>query len=144
MDGRNSPDVVEFRREVVDFFEERRSDEWLTIPPDSDEYLALGKALDTELIERGWYTMHWPTEFGGQSSMFKYGTLRELEGYYRAPSYGGHGRFIVGPALLRFGTQEQQERYLPPIAAGELTVCEGFSEADAGSDLSAMRTTAIR
>lgn len=132
-----------FRREVIDFFEAARREEWLTLHPDSQELLDLGRQLDLQLIERGWYTMHWPTEYGGKSDMMRYGTLRELEGYYRVPTYGGHGRFIVGPALLNFGTEEQRRRYLPRIASGELVVAQGFSEADAGSDLSAMRTTAM-
>lgn len=135
--------TLEFRREVVEFFDARVTDRWTDGSRESQEYLELGRALDKQLIDRGWYTMHWPRDHGGQGDMMRYGTLRELEGYYRAPTYGGHGRFIVGPALLRFGSREQQRRYLPSIASGDLTVCQGFSEAEAGSDLSAMRATAV-
>lgn len=144
MEIRFDKNTLEFREEVIEFFDARVSEKWADGSKESPEYLAMGRALDRELIDRGWYTMHWPRDLGGDGDMMRYGTLRELEGYYRAPTYGGHGRFIVGPALLKFGTEQQQRRYLPPIAAGELTVCQGFSEADAGSDLSAMRATAAR
>ncbi|MGH3756813.1 acyl-CoA dehydrogenase family protein [Actinophytocola sp.] len=143
MDFEFDRSTLDFRAEVIEFFEARVTDKWTDGPRESPEYLELGRALDKELIDRGWYTMHWPREFGGHGDMMRYGTLRELEGYYRAPTYGGHGRFIVGPALLKFGTEEQRRTFLPPIAAGELTVCQGFSEAEAGSDLSAMRATAV-
>jgi 3-oxocholest-4-en-26-oyl-CoA dehydrogenase alpha subunit len=144
MRTRWSEEHLRLRREVIDFFEAVKQPEWLSTEPESDEYRAMGREMDKRLIEQGWYTLHWPPEFGGKGDMIQHTILRELEGYYRVPTYGGHGRFIVGPALLQFGTQEQQAKYMPGIADGSLVICEGLTEPDAGSDLGSLRTTARR
>src|SRR5690606_2756877 len=68
---------------------------------------------------------------------------REIAAYFRAPTYGGHGRYIVGPALFQIGTEEQKARHLPRISRGELIVCLGFTEPDAGSYLAAMQSRAV-
>ena len=141
------PAIQQFRREVIDAFEQLKRPEWLSLDPECDEYLALGKAMDRVLIERGWYALHWPREYGGggtPDTFLRHAVLRELEGYYRVPTFGGHGRYIVGPALIEFGTPEQKARFLPPIARGETVICLGFTEADAGSDLAALQMRAQR
>ena len=105
---------------------------------------ALGREMDRKLIERGWFTMHWPRAYGGQDAdPVQYGILRELAGYYRVPSAGGHGRYIVGPALSAFGTEEQKLRYMSRISSGEMVICLGFTEPNAGSDLAALKTKAV-
>lgn len=141
----DAPDLA-FRREAIEFFQRESRPEWLILDPNSQAYLDLARALDDRLIERGWYTLHWPTEFGGAGAGFiRYGILRELEGYVRRPVYGTtHARYIVGPALMNFGTPSQQQEFLPRMAAGHMVVALGYTEAGAGSDLAAMTTTAIR
>ncbi len=141
------PPIQKFRREVIETFEQLRRPEWLSLDPESPEYLSHGKAMDRALIERGWYALHWPKEYGGggtPDTFLRHAVLRELEGYFRVPSFGGHGRYIVGPALVEFGTPEQKARYLPKIAKGETVICLGFTEPDAGSDLAAMKLRAER
>lgn len=141
------PHLEAFKREVADTFERLRRPEWLSLDPESPEYLALGSEMDRALIERGWYTLHWPREYGGAGTpeaFLQHAALRELEGYFRVPTHGGHGRYIVGPALIEFGTPEQKARYLPPVARGETVICLGFTEPDAGSDLAAMKLKAVR
>ena len=134
----------DFRREVADFFRAETRPEWFSLDPESEEYRALGRAMDRKLIERKWYTLHWPKEYGGLGgSPIQHSILRELAGYFRVPTAGGHGRYIVGPALTAFGTEEQKLRYLPRISNGELVICLGFTEANAGSDLAALQTKAV-
>jgi alkylation response protein AidB-like acyl-CoA dehydrogenase len=133
----------EFHAEVTELFRSLWTDKWLTLDQESEVYLAEARRVAGELVRRGWYTLHLPVEFGGQDDMVRYAILRELEGYYRVPPSGGHARFVVAPALAKFGTPEQQSTYLPRIANGELVICEGFTEPDSGSDIGSMRTRAV-
>lgn len=132
----------EFGDEVADVLRAMWTPQWLATDTESEHYLAVARSVAEEFVRRGWYTLHLPPEFGGQGNMLHYAILRELEGYYRVPQSGGHARFVVAPALARFGTPEQQRKYLPRIANGELVICEGFTEPEAGSDLGALRTRA--
>ncbi len=134
----------DFRNEVEAFFESEARPEWYSLDPESDEYHDLARAMDRKLLDRGWYTLHWPKRYGGRDgSLVEFSILRELAGYYRVPTAAGHGRNIVGPALTAFGTEEQKLRYLPRISSGELVICLGFTEANAGSDLAALETKAL-
>ena len=141
-----SPALDAFRQEVSSVFNAAFRPEWCSLDLESPGYLALGRQMDQLLIQRGWYSLHWPVESGGGSDpedFLRHAALRELEGYYRVPTFGGHGRYIVGPALIHFGTDEQKARYLPPIARGETVICLGFTEPNAGSDLAAMEAKAV-
>jgi alkylation response protein AidB-like acyl-CoA dehydrogenase len=60
------------------------------------------------------------------------------------PIPGGMGLLWVGPAIIRYGSDAQKERYVPAILSGEHTWCTGYSEPNAGSDLAALRTSAVR
>jgi alkylation response protein AidB-like acyl-CoA dehydrogenase len=91
-----------------------------------------------------WSCIGWPERFGGRDA-----TLAEqvifAEEYARAhaPARLGHlGVELVGPTLLAFGSEAQQQRYLPAIARGEEFWCQGYSEPNAGSDLGNVKTRA--
>ncbi len=103
-------------------------------------------AFSQELGKKGWIAVSWPQQYGGQnrSPLEQFAFVEEMS-YAGAPT-AAHtcGAELVGPALIAFGTPEQKARFLPAFLRGESTFCLGYSESEAGSDLAALRTTAVR
>jgi alkylation response protein AidB-like acyl-CoA dehydrogenase len=96
------------------------------------------------MVERGWTVPHWPMEYGGAGlSPAEAKVLKEEMARIgaRNPLYS-FGISMLGPALLKFGTEEQKKRFLPEIARGEIRWCQGYSEPGAGSDLAGLQTRA--
>jgi alkylation response protein AidB-like acyl-CoA dehydrogenase len=114
-------------------------------PGREHEHVEERQAWERELGRGGWIGLGWPREAGGRGA-----TIDEqvvfYEEYARA---GGPGRInhlgeqLAGPTIAAFGTQEQKDRFLPGILDGSQIWCQGYSEPDAGSDLAAVRTTAV-
>ncbi|MEU0162464.1 acyl-CoA dehydrogenase family protein [Streptomyces sp. NPDC006261] len=106
------------------------------------------RAWERELGQAGWIGIGWP-EKGGADYGNRPATLTQqvvwAEEYARstAPPRMGHiGENLLAPTLIAYGTEEQRQRHLPPIARGETLWCQGYSEPGAGSDLAGIRTTA--
>jgi hypothetical protein len=95
--------------------------------------------------QRGWIGMTWPKRYAGheRSSLHRYVVLEEMLAAGAPVSAHWIADRQSGPALLRFGTEEQREEILPRIAAGECYFCIGMSEPVSGSDLAAVRTRAV-
>jgi 3-oxocholest-4-en-26-oyl-CoA dehydrogenase alpha subunit len=102
------------------------------------------KKVVRQLGRDGWLAIGWPAKYGGQSRS----VLDQLIFTDEAAIAGVPVPFLtintVGPTIMRFGTPEQKERYLPKIAAGELHFSIGYSEPEAGTDLASLRTRAVR
>lgn len=103
-----------------------------------------GKAWFEKLRAKGWVAPGWPREYGGLglSASKQIILIEEYErhGVARLPD---HGVIMLGPLLIRFGTEAQRQRFLPKILAGEHIWCQGYSEPGAGSDLASLRTEAV-
>jgi len=118
--------------------------------PSADDWPAR-RAYDTHwqrlLFDAGWAGVDWPTDGGGRgaSPVEQLIYVEELERAH-APYVGVNfvGLLHAGPTIAVEGTPEQRSRYLRPILSGEEVWCQGFSEPDAGSDLAALRTRAVR
>ena len=99
------------------------------------------------LHDAGYAGLHWPEDAGGQGAtptqhlIFLEETERAGAPYVGA---GFVGLLHAGPTVAAEGTEEQRRRWLPPILRGDEVWCQGFSEPDAGSDLAALRTRAVR
>ena len=97
-----------------------------------------------QLGRDGWLAIGWPAEYGGQDRS----VMDQLIFTDEAAVAGVPVPFLtintVGPTIMRFGTAEQKERFLPAIAAGELHFSIGYSEPGAGTDLASLRTRAVR
>jgi len=93
---------------------------------------------------RGWIGMTWPTKYGGheRSALERYVMLEEMLAAGAPVAAHWIADRQSGPLLLRFGTEEQRQRFLPRIARGELAFAIGMSEPDSGSDLASIRTRA--
>jgi alkylation response protein AidB-like acyl-CoA dehydrogenase len=103
-----------------------------------------GESFTKKLAARGWLTMSWPREYGGQGAAhLRQLVYNEEMAYHRAPGQT-MGADRVGPTLILFGTEEQKARFLPAIVRDEITWCQGFSEPGSGSDLASLQTRAVR
>ena len=96
------------------------------------------------LSRHGWLAPAWPKQYGGMGlppdKLIAFIEENEQHGVARPPD---QGLVMVGPILMRFGTDEQRARFLPKILAGEQVWTQGYSEPGAGSDLAAVRTEAV-
>ncbi|MBX9881106.1 MAG: acyl-CoA dehydrogenase family protein [Sphingomonas sp.] len=97
------------------------------------------------MASRGWTVPDWPTQYGGGGlSPAETKVLREEMATLRCRSpLNSFGISMLGPALLKYGTEEQKLEHLPKIARGEIRWCQGYSEPNAGSDLASLATSAI-
>ncbi len=97
------------------------------------------------LARRGWSVPGWPVEYDGTgwTATQRYIFDEELARADTVPIIA-FSTNLVGPVLYTFGTPEQKARFLPPIVAGDVWWCQGYSEPGAGSDLAALQTRAVR
>jgi alkylation response protein AidB-like acyl-CoA dehydrogenase len=147
MDIRLSPKQDAWRQEVIAFLEQEITPEFLADVEQQDAVTSYASPeFSRKLAERGWLTLHWPPEYGGQGrSLMDLTILNEQLGFFRAP-VGWHNiatEWVAMP-LMEFGTEEQKRRFLPPIARAEVSYAPAFTEPHTGSDLARLTTTAIR
>ena len=110
-------------------------DAWLVQP---------SRAFNRRLGARGWIGMRWPKEYGGQeASALEHFVVMETLLLAGAPVSGAwFPDRQIGPVLLQYGTEEQKQRWIPEITAGESAWCIGMSEPDAGSNVAGISTRA--
>ncbi|MBW2586937.1 MAG: acyl-CoA dehydrogenase family protein [Deltaproteobacteria bacterium] len=113
---------------------------------DTKEGFALHLEWEHKLFDAGWAAVSWPKQYGGrEATLFEW--LIFEEEYYRvgAPSrVTQNGIFLLAPTLFEFGTDEQKERILRPMARGDVAWGQAWSEPNAGSDLASLKSTARR
>jgi alkylation response protein AidB-like acyl-CoA dehydrogenase len=97
-----------------------------------------------KLVARGWAAPGWPREYGGMgltpAKLLIFMEEQERWGVARTPDMG---IIMVGPLLIKHGTEEQRAEWLPPSLKGEYIWCQGYSEPNAGSDLASLRMEAV-
>ena len=134
----------EFRAEFRNWLEMNYPDEWkrpivLRICGD-DEKRWLGM-----LYDGGWRLPSWPREFGGMGvALSKQLIYKDELERIGAARYLDSGGVLLGPALMKYGSAEQQAQILPGIVRGEVLWCQGYSEPNSGSDLASLKTSAVR
>jgi alkylation response protein AidB-like acyl-CoA dehydrogenase len=113
---------------------------------DTAEGFALHREWEKKLYQAGWAVVSWPKKYGGREATLMEWLIFEEE-YYRASGpqrIAQNGIFLLAPTLFEFGTDEQKDRILPRMAAGEDLWAQGWSEPNAGSDLAAIKSTGVR
>lgn len=148
MDIRFDPQDEAFRAEVKAFLDEKLTSDMRdaakrTTTVFADKELAM--RWQAILVEKGWAVPAWPVEHGGiqWTPNQKYIFGEELA-KARAPGLIPLGLRMLAPVLFKYGTPEQKENYLPKILSGEHYWCQGYSEPGSGSDLSSLKTAAVK
>jgi len=134
----------ELRAELRGYFAEMMTDEVRADLAADPEGSGLFRVLVRRLGADGWLGIGWPKEYGGlgRSPLDQYVFFDEVQ---RADApFPFVTVNTVGPTLMRYGTDEQKARFLPGILSGEINFAIGYTEPDAGTDLAALRTRAVR
>ena len=140
-----TPEESDFRRKLSAFLDDALPADWHGPADESrDDHWALNQQIKKGLADRGWFVMSWPTEYGGADSSPMMNTIfAEEMAYRRAPGHDRFGTRMLGPTLMRFGSDSQRTEHLGAIARGEVQWCQGYSEPNSGSDLASLQTRAV-
>ena len=97
------------------------------------------------LNAQGWAAPNWPVTYGGTGWNLTYRHIFDVAcRKFHAPALSGFGFNMVGPAIIKYGSETQKAEFLPKIRNADLWFCQGYSEPQAGSDLASVRTRAQR
>lgn len=143
-----SPDEEVFRTEVRAWIKENLPDEIKLPEAKRDDTVDLAKIKEfrKRLADKGWAAPTWPKEWGGgeltpaQSDIIN----EELDAASAPPWPGMIGRSLIAPAIMVWGSEEQKRRFVPPLIRGDYLPYQCFTEPEAGSDLAALKTRAVK
>lgn len=140
MDFEFSRELEGFRGELRDFVGAELPPNWTGVEEDDVE---TAQGIRRKIASRGWLTMAWPTEYGGQEAPhFKQMVFNEEMAYNRVPA-ADNSITMLAPILMLEGTEEQKQEFLPRIARAEMRWAQGYSEPGSGSDLASLQTRAV-
>ena len=146
MDLALTQDDLAFRNEIRSFFKDH-------LPEDTRDLVKLGIPVPRERMRDWWSILHehgkaapaWPTESGGMGLGLTRRHIFDMEcRRAHCPPLPAFNMNMIGPALIKFGNDEQKARFLPRTLSGEIQWCQGYSEPGAGSDLANVSTRAQR
>lgn len=146
MDLNFTPEEEAFRQEVRDFLKDNLSEDLATKVRNGRELAKADmEAWHATLQSRGWLATTWPKEHGGPGwNAVQRHIFEEECAFANAPRTVPFGLNMLGPVLIKFGTDVQKKTILPRILSGEDWWCQGYSEPGAGSDLASLKTRAVR
>lgn len=141
MDYRDNDDEAQFRTQLRAWLSEHAPTD--APPRDADERMAYNHRWHRALAEGGWLGLSFPVEYGGQGRSIIYDAILNDElGLAGLPSVPAINH--ITNAIRLFGSEEQKRTQLPGLLSSEVLWCQGFSEPNAGSDLSSLRTRGVR
>ncbi|PTR12553.1 MULTISPECIES: acyl-CoA dehydrogenase family protein [unclassified Novosphingobium] len=143
-------DQIEYRERVRKALDELLPADWdeKYVPESyaSDLQVEFSRKFCADLAERGLLMPHWPKEYGGSEAPdwyhFILGEEMKGAGEPRGSQYMNVN--WIGPTLMRYGSENQKKEHVAGIASGKVIWCQGFSEPNAGTDLAALKTRAVR
>jgi len=147
MDFRFSEEDELFRQEVLEFIRQELPPDWngtglLQEAKDGPEW-EFSRSMMRKVGEKGWHSLAWPKEHGGQASVTRQFILSDEMYYHELPGVDIQGALMLAPTLIEYGSEEQKKEHLPKVTRGETVWCQAFSEPGAGSDLAAVATKAV-
>jgi alkylation response protein AidB-like acyl-CoA dehydrogenase len=147
MDLRLGPEQERFRLEARRWLEANVPGEGERLPSlDTASGFEAHRRWERTMFDARWSVVSWPERYGGRGvGLLEWLVFEEEYFRVRAPTrVSQNGIFLLAPTVFEFGTDEQKDRYLAPMASGEEIWCQGWSEPDAGSDLASIRSRGER
>lgn len=143
--ARETPELAALRAEVRSWLRDELASGGFT--PQVDSWMSSwDQDFSRRLAQRGWLGMTIPIEYGGRGRSFleRFVVTEELLAAGAPVTAHWFSDRQVAPSLLRFGSEQQKQRFLPGIASGDILFAIGMSEADSGSDLASVRTRGVQ
>jgi alkylation response protein AidB-like acyl-CoA dehydrogenase len=151
MDFRFTEEEVAFKAEVHQWLKQEIPQRWTELDPgiweETEESWSISRQFQRKLGQKGWLAPAYPKEYGGlELSHMKRLMLAEELAYNRAPISVEVEITVnwVAPTIILFGDERQKKEYGTRVAKGEIIFCIGYSEPNAGSDLAALQTHAVK
>jgi alkylation response protein AidB-like acyl-CoA dehydrogenase len=149
MDFAYTPEDEAFRTELREWLEKNIAafdEQPIPEVPGMNKLYAKRQAWQKVMADGGWAAINWPKDLGGREATLMQNVIYSQEmAKAKAPGiFNANGVWQIGPMIIRWGTQEQKDRWLHGILHAEEHWCQGFSEPEAGSDLANLRVMAIR
>ena len=150
MDFNDTPEQAKFRAKCKEWLdanaELKDTGKRLNVESNLEDLITKAKAWQKKKYEAGWAMLHWPKEYGGiNASPIERIIWGQEESKYDVPgSVFEIGLGMCGPVMMQYASEDQKERYLPPMAEGKEIWCQLFSEPSAGSDVAGLRSKAVK
>src|SRR5689334_16050222 len=144
MDFELTPSEQAFKDEVHAWLVANKPSEDSSVEPGQEAWIDHRRAWQKKLYEAGYVGITWPTEYGGRGrTLMEQLIFNDEMILAQTPEpINVIGLGMGGPVVIAHGTEEQKRRYLAPLLSAEEIWCQGFSEPNAGSDLSGLQTRA--
>ncbi len=139
-----TPEQEQLRDQLRAYYEELLTDEVRSALHEEAGCGPVHRRIVKQMASDGWLGIGWPTEYGGQGRS----QIEQFIFFDESMRSGAPVPMLtintVGPTIMQFGSQEQKDFFLPKILAGDISFCIGYSENQAGTDLAALKTRAVR
>ncbi|MDP2920153.1 MAG: acyl-CoA dehydrogenase family protein [Dehalococcoidia bacterium] len=134
------------RQGIHDFFKNELPADYGEAPVRAGEEMEqFTQDMQSKAVKHGYPSAGWPKKYGGLGfTSLEQGVVSEEMAYWGFAWPGGMGYNLVGPVILAVGTEEQKERFVPPIARGEVICFEAYTEPNAGSDEANVQLKAVK